>query len=111
MSGVTQHTRRLVKVQEFIDFLIAKKVKSVCLSCGNEEGFVSADEDPLYAAQTKSEIAEFNPQTMEIKHDSASVVLAISVICGNCGYIRSYASHAVYEWLEQRAKNGQAENE
>lgn len=107
MSNKDPVTRRLVKTQEFIDFLIEKNVKSNCLSCGDDRAFVSSDDDPDYAAQTKMEVAEFEPKTMNIKQESSAVVLALSVVCGNCGYIRSYVSQNIYDWLEERSQNSQ----
>jgi hypothetical protein len=111
MTETAQPARRLVKVQEFIDFLLEKKVSAVCISCGGDTSFVSSDSDPSYAAQTIMEIAEFSPGKLDIKAGSGSVILALSAICGNCGYIRSYATHNVYEWLDRRQKNEQESND
>lgn len=95
--------KKPISYDDFIDFLVAKDIDPTCPSCGNEEGYISSEDDD-FAAQTRMDVVEFDPKTTGIRNRSSTTILALSTVCGNCGYIRSYASQTVHEWLDKKKK-------
>jgi hypothetical protein len=88
---------REIKAQEFAEFLVAKSVGHECPICKGQYGMNVRDDPDLVALAGYPILAAAKDGTAEIVHGQTMVVATIS--CGNCGYMRTFVTDTILEWL------------
>ena len=91
---------REIKAQEFAEFLVAKNVGHECPICNGQSGINVRDDPDLVALAGYPVLAAAEDGTAEIVHGQSMVVATIS--CGNCGYMRTFVTDTILDWLATR---------
>lgn len=99
-------TKRMrdISTDEFSYFLDENNVTSTCPSCGFEESAVSvAPENAQNVALTRWDHAVIDQDAKKIGSVPSRSIVAASLICQRCGYMRFFAAIRVLQWLHDRA--------
>lgn len=99
---------REITSAEFGSFLTAKGISPKCPSCGDISAINVKGEGELVSPLAYT-IVSILPDGKSLDADSS--VIAASISCQNCGYMRTFNYSAILKWLDAQQHGAGSNNE
>lgn len=88
---------RKITVDEMMEFLDGNGISPKCPTCRNGTSTIHIDEGAETVSQHAYNFVSIEPGKVTIR--SSPILLATILLCGTCGYVRTFAASIVNKWL------------
>lgn len=89
---------RKITVEEMMEFLDGNEISPNCPMCRDGVSTIHIDEGAKTVSQLVYNFASIEPGRVAIR---SRPLLATILLCGNCGYVRTFAAVMVNQWLNR----------